>query len=71
VPPPQVDSVEARGAALNEAFTFSLFDNVCRSLFERHKLMFAFMLAVKVGAGCPRERGMRRCGPNPGIADSS
>ena len=42
--------MEARGAALNEAFTFSLFDNVCHSLFERHKLMFAFMLAVKVGA---------------------
>lgn len=49
-PWPQADSVEARGAALNEAFTFSLFDNVCRSLFERHKLMFSFMLAVKVGA---------------------
>jgi hypothetical protein len=41
--------VEVRGAALNAAFTFSLYAVVCRSLFERHKLMFAFMLAVKVG----------------------
>ena len=40
----------ARGAVLNEAFTYALYANVCRSLFERHKPMFAFMLAVKVRA---------------------
>lgn len=57
-PTPEAENVEARGQALNEAFTFSLFDNVCRSLFERHKLMFSFMLAVKVGRlGC----GKRGC----------
>lgn len=44
----QVESVEERSKALNEAFTYALFINVCRSLFEAHKLMFSFLLAVKI-----------------------
>uniref|UniRef100_A0A8C4HI64 Dynein, axonemal, heavy chain 1 n=1 Tax=Dicentrarchus labrax TaxID=13489 RepID=A0A8C4HI64_DICLA len=35
----------SRIANINEFFTFSLYSNVCRSLFEKHKLMFAFLLA--------------------------
>lgn len=44
----QAESVEERSRALNEAFTYALFINVCRSLFEAHKLMFSFLLAVKI-----------------------
>uniref|UniRef100_A0A8C7H2S6 Dynein axonemal heavy chain 1 n=1 Tax=Oncorhynchus kisutch TaxID=8019 RepID=A0A8C7H2S6_ONCKI len=34
----------SRIISINEFFTFSLYSNVCRSLFEKHKLMFAFLL---------------------------
>ncbi|XP_063895398.1 dynein axonemal heavy chain 1 [Helicoverpa armigera] len=29
-------------------FTFLLYQNVCRSLFERHKLLFAFLLCARI-----------------------
>ena len=44
----QAESVDERSRALNEAFTYALFINVCRSLFEAHKLMFSFLLAIKI-----------------------
>lgn len=44
----QAESVAERSRALNEAFTYALFINVCRSLFEAHKLMFSFLLAIKI-----------------------
>jgi dynein heavy chain, axonemal len=31
-----------------EHFTFLLYTNVCRSLFERHKLLFAFLLCARI-----------------------
>uniref|UniRef100_A0A4W5QVG2 Dynein axonemal heavy chain 1 n=1 Tax=Hucho hucho TaxID=62062 RepID=A0A4W5QVG2_9TELE len=40
----RADTVEQRIININEFFTFSLYSNVCRSLFEKHKLMFAFLL---------------------------
>lgn len=42
------DTVERRIANINEFFTFSLYSNVCRSLFEKHKLMFAFLLCARI-----------------------
>lgn len=42
------DSVDKRIANINEFFTFSLYSNVCRSLFEKHKLMFAFLLCARI-----------------------
>uniref|UniRef100_A0A6I8N290 Dynein axonemal heavy chain 1 n=1 Tax=Ornithorhynchus anatinus TaxID=9258 RepID=A0A6I8N290_ORNAN len=33
---------------INKYLTYSLYSNVCRSLFEKHKLMFAFLLCVRI-----------------------
>lgn len=33
---------------INNYVTFSLYSNVCRSLFEKHKLMFAFLLSARI-----------------------
>lgn len=33
---------------INDFFTFRLYSNVCRSMFERHKLMFAFLLCARI-----------------------
>jgi dynein heavy chain, axonemal len=42
------DNVVERGNNLNAFFTYSLYLNVCRSLFERHKLMLSLLLSVKI-----------------------
>ncbi|XP_009304459.3 dynein axonemal heavy chain 1 [Danio rerio] len=44
----QADAVIERILNINEFFTFSLYSNVCRSLFEKHKLMFAFLLCARI-----------------------
>ncbi|KAJ8968970.1 hypothetical protein NQ314_002002 [Rhamnusium bicolor] len=40
--------IPERVKIINDYFTFSLYTNVCRSLFERHKLQFAFLLCVRI-----------------------
>ncbi|VEN36858.1 unnamed protein product [Callosobruchus maculatus] len=40
--------IDARVKTINDYFTFSLYSNVCRSLFEKHKLHFAFLLCVRI-----------------------
>lgn len=40
--------IENRVDIINEHFTFNLFCNVCRSLFERNKLQFAILLCTRI-----------------------
>ena len=40
--------MEKRAKVLKDQFREILYRNVCMSLFERHKLLFAFFISLKV-----------------------
>jgi len=48
------DEIAKRLENINDHFTLSLFQNVCRSLFEKHKLVFSFLLAISILQGADR-----------------
>ena len=44
----QTNETEKRIVLLNDFFTSLLYDTVSRSLFERHKLLFSFLLTIQI-----------------------
>ena len=42
------EALTERVENINNYITFSLYCNVCRSLFEKHKLMFAFLVSARI-----------------------
>ncbi|XP_011297154.1 dynein heavy chain 1, axonemal-like [Fopius arisanus] len=42
------NEIEERINMINNELTFSTYSNVCRSLFEKHKLHFAFLICIRI-----------------------
>lgn len=45
---PKADTLDERLVTLNTFFTRSIYENVCRSLFEKDKLVFSFSLSIGI-----------------------
>ncbi len=48
---PPANDIDARCRSIIGYYTYMLYCNVCRSLFEAHKLMFSFLLCIKILQG--------------------
>lgn len=47
-PKSKTGNAQERINNLNNFFTHGLYENICRSLFEKHKLLFSLILCVKI-----------------------
>lgn len=45
---PKTTVLEERLSSLNNFFTRSIYENVCRSLFEKDKLVFSFVMCLGI-----------------------